>query len=377
MLRQTIKRSLAILALLVISVGAAGLVYIQASGSKLMSVQSGSMVPSFSRGDLVAVKKVPVAELKLGDVITFANPKNTKQTITHRIVKHEKGLLQTKGDANPSEDQPISSSYIVGRVDHVVPFLGYGIDLVKQPIGLILIIYVPALGIIIEELRKLAKYFKQQQPYMSLKLRERLEAQKRHLPWATAAKLTFAVIAASMLVIVPANAELQDTVSLSPNTLVVASTVPPEPTEPADIVFRRVTLNCSVNNTSQEAVEPSFMLFNTTRENLDLTGWHIDDNTGPIHTFAPGTVLKRQNVLDFDVIIPTTDPGGLQFAGDRLVLMDATNNPVDGLSWGSDTSQLNPSLPAMTDPTVLNRYSPTTDSNTAADWLFNPRRCNE
>src|SRR5687768_12979668 len=80
-----------------------GLSTLLASGSKLLSVQSGSMDPALKKGDLVSVVRTPTRDLRVGDVITFTSRENSKQTITHRIVSvtgDMQGRITTKGDAN-------------------------------------------------------------------------------------------------------------------------------------------------------------------------------------------------------------------------------------------------------------------------------------
>ncbi len=47
---------------------------------------------------------------------------------------------------------------------------------------------------------------------------------------------------------------------------------------------------------------------------------------------------------------------------------------VDGVSWGSDTSQ-SPALPALSLGTTIRRAPPRQDTNTAADWKIAPRVC--
>lgn len=135
------------------------------SGSKLLSVQSGSMEPTISKGDLVSVARTPTRDLRVGDVVTFSQE---GQMVTHRIVAltgDMSGRIVTKGDANDRADQAIVPSQLVGRVNRVVPYIGFGVDFIKQPLGLVLVVYVPALILIINEIRRLARYYKKQQPY--------------------------------------------------------------------------------------------------------------------------------------------------------------------------------------------------------------------
>lgn len=134
-----------------------------------LSVQTGSMEPNLSPGDLVLVKKAPVQEYQPGDVITFVNPVNREQTITHRIaessIKDDHGVFVTKGDANASADQPINEMLIVGEVVGSAPHLGRLIDFLHSWPGLILLIYMPALLIMGAEMRKLTAYYRSIKPY--------------------------------------------------------------------------------------------------------------------------------------------------------------------------------------------------------------------
>lgn len=153
--------------LIVASIGI-GLSVLLAGGSKLLSVQSGSMVPALNKGDLIAVHKTPARDLRVGDVVTYTNRDNPHETITHRIASiagDMQGRITTKGDANDVADKAVVPSQVIGRVEHRIPYAGYAVDFIKHPVGLVLIIYLPALFIIGYEIWHLAKYFKQTQPY--------------------------------------------------------------------------------------------------------------------------------------------------------------------------------------------------------------------
>jgi signal peptidase len=125
---------------------------------KVMVVQSGSMEPAIKTGGIVLVK--PIAEYKVGDVISFLNGKNRKQSITHRIaeIKEDKGrqVYVTKGDANEERDpEEILKRSITGKVLFTVPYLGYAINAAKKPFGFIAIIAIPAFIIIFDEAKKI------------------------------------------------------------------------------------------------------------------------------------------------------------------------------------------------------------------------------
>ena len=133
--------------------------YFQFTGSyQIKVVKSGSMEPAIKIGSLVVIK--PASAYREGDIVTFGRDTKTDIPTTHRIMasRAESGqlLYQVKGDANEEPDQrEISQREILGRVILTVPWLGFLLDFARQPLGFILLIVVPALLVIIDELRKI------------------------------------------------------------------------------------------------------------------------------------------------------------------------------------------------------------------------------
>ena len=121
---------------------------------KVLVVLSGSMEPTIKVGSIVTVK--PRQEYKIDDIITFNS--GGKTPTTHRIVdigeENEKTLYTVKGDANEEPDlKPVPKNSVIGKVLFSVPFLGYAVDFAKRPLGFVLLIWVPAIMIIWEEIR--------------------------------------------------------------------------------------------------------------------------------------------------------------------------------------------------------------------------------
>jgi signal peptidase I len=74
-------------------------------------ITSGSMTGAYDRGSIVFDEVVPVADLRVGDVITYTPPPQSGPSgmITHRIYSIGtdslgRPLFRTKGDANESPD---------------------------------------------------------------------------------------------------------------------------------------------------------------------------------------------------------------------------------------------------------------------------------
>ena len=133
-------------------------------GFELLVVKSGSMEPAIKTGSIVIDKSF--SDYNFGDIVTFRNKDNPKETTTHRLVsKQIKGsstLLTTKGDANDTADsEKITQDRIVGKVLVAIPYLGYIAAFARSLPGLIVIILIPATIIIYEEMKKIHHETKQ------------------------------------------------------------------------------------------------------------------------------------------------------------------------------------------------------------------------
>jgi signal peptidase I len=103
-----------------------------ALGYKPAAVYSGSMVPTLRVGSLAFDRSVPAASVRVGDVITFADPYVHGRIVTHRVIRifhTPKGLAyRTKGDANETRDPwTVRLPGQVGRLSFSVPYAGYAL----------------------------------------------------------------------------------------------------------------------------------------------------------------------------------------------------------------------------------------------------------
>jgi signal peptidase len=115
-------------------------------GWQRYAIVSGSMSGAYDKGSLVLDEVVPVADLKIGDVITYTPPAGD-HLITHRIAwigRDASGarVFRTKGDANPvadpwtfTLDRPEQARVRLG-----VPFAGYALmALAEREVRMVLI----------------------------------------------------------------------------------------------------------------------------------------------------------------------------------------------------------------------------------------------
>ncbi len=120
-------------------------------------VQSGSMEPAIKTGSVVFV--LPAENYKEGDIITFGAPASDTPT-SHRVVsvRAEGGTryYTTKGDANEDADpRDVPEGEVLGKVLFSIPFLGYVLVFAKTSLGFLLLVVLPALIVIGDEIRKM------------------------------------------------------------------------------------------------------------------------------------------------------------------------------------------------------------------------------
>jgi signal peptidase len=389
------------------------------NGAKFLSVQSGSMVPTFNRGDLVIDTPLggqALRQLAVGDVITYTNPAYLKgQPITHRLVQvgsfGNGNHFITKGDANTATDPPITAKNIVGKVTHSMPYVGYGFDFVRRPLGLALLIYLPALLIVAAEIRRLTAYYKDQEPYVAAGYQPAFEPMQPQLtPSRAYTGIKAGVIATiiALVVIVPTvQAALASKATLTPNT--ISTFVQANHLVIYQIGFGNgvsgacipggsgayiygsgsvvAGASCRIDHGSGASVgagvvsagggsggafigsgsslpaNQTVTIYNPTASSIKLAGYKLADNNG-VRVVGSGTVnTKSYFVYTWPVY------NGLSRNGDRMILRDATSSGIDSLSWGSDTSQLNPSVTVTAATSTLTRKAPGLDTNIATDWL--------
>lgn len=93
--------------------------YINIFGYTIMQVATGSMSNTLNIDDIVIVKITK--EVNENDIITY---EDNNSLITHRIIQKNGKKIITKGDANNSQDKPITKEDIVGKVIYIIPKVG-------------------------------------------------------------------------------------------------------------------------------------------------------------------------------------------------------------------------------------------------------------
>ena len=136
-------------------------------GYSLITVQSDSMKPEFSKGAMIIVKKATAeqrTQYKKGDVITYFDytPDGTSFIfVTHRVIKVEELAVTTYTTLGDNKEFDLTNGAgsrvfcndVLGEYTGVqIPFLGAALDFIKQPVGFGLFIILPLLAFFLYEL---------------------------------------------------------------------------------------------------------------------------------------------------------------------------------------------------------------------------------
>ena len=119
---------------------------------------TGSMEPTISPGDVVIDEQIAPTEAEVGDIITFRDPEQQSKMLTHRVVsvKPLRGgryAFVTQGDANNTQEHwRLPTDGQIGRVLYTVPWIGNIAVFGRTKPGMGLLIGVPLLLILAEEL---------------------------------------------------------------------------------------------------------------------------------------------------------------------------------------------------------------------------------
>lgn len=153
MLRRPRKLATALITLTCLGLGAVMLVP-AALGLHRYVIVSGSMTGTYDRGSLVYDERVRVGDLRVGDVITYAPPRDAHSSqalVTHRIVwagrdAAGRPAFRTKGDANAAPDpwRFTLTAPVQDRVVASLPYVGYAFAALSIREVRIVLIGIPA-----------------------------------------------------------------------------------------------------------------------------------------------------------------------------------------------------------------------------------------
>ena len=121
-------------------------------GFKAFIVTSDSMkATDFAAGDIVFCRKVDPKTLETGDIISFQSqdPASYGQVVTHKIreiktMSKDDLWFVTYGTTTGVDDEyPVLSTFILGKYEGRIPFVGRFFNFLRTPLGYALCIFLP------------------------------------------------------------------------------------------------------------------------------------------------------------------------------------------------------------------------------------------
>ena len=146
-----------------------GLQVIFGTANPFYVVSSGSMIPTLEVYDVIVVEgNTSFEDVKKGDIIVFYSPAKydlgEERVIVHRvesIISEDPKTIQTKGDANPramkNVDYPITEKIYLGKVEYIIPQVGYITQILQPPINYIIIAIIIGVMIVKQVYKKKQK----------------------------------------------------------------------------------------------------------------------------------------------------------------------------------------------------------------------------
>jgi signal peptidase len=112
---------------------------------------SDSMAGSIDRGSIAFERVVPVSDLRVGDVVTYAKPGADDDMVTHRIVSIDLDGIRTQGDADAAVDPWVlhPDSPTMSRVEFTIPWIGWAYLLLFRAQGWVLSVAAAALVVVL------------------------------------------------------------------------------------------------------------------------------------------------------------------------------------------------------------------------------------
>ena len=121
-----------------------------------MSPQEDSLPGGFDAGDMIIVKMCEPEEIETNDIITFVPDRAGTSFLTHRVVEvldhlnSTEGIyFVTRGDANNTNDNPISGDMMVGKKVSSIPRMGMCVEFIRDNYIILLVFSGAAIGFIL------------------------------------------------------------------------------------------------------------------------------------------------------------------------------------------------------------------------------------
>jgi signal peptidase len=359
---------------------------------KALVVRSGSMQPTIPVGSLVVVRK-NTSQYQIGDVVTF---QLGNVYVTHRIKSIQENQFQTQGDANNAPDtQLVSQTSVIGKVWISIPYIGKTLTFVKTPKGFSLLIILPAFIIVIQEVFAIGRELEKmklskkivQKKVLDMRVVpsqakiKKMEAKETKASRSRLSQALTMVIIVGLSTVSGTKAYFSDIAQSTNNTFSAAASF-------SHIVINELYYDvCTPASTCGTDPQNEWVeLYNPTSSAIVLTDWKLEDDNGT-DTLPSGTTIAAGSFLVITsevgtftfwpavpagqrVILGSSIGGNaLGGQGDKLLLRNPANTIIDGVSYGTDTSVLNPSVPDVARGHSIERDPDGKDTDSATDFV--------
>lgn len=131
--------------------GAAG-APVSVFGYQITSVHTADLEPSLAQGDAVIVDETPAKSIAVGEIVVYQSGTLTAvgQVVSTRSISGEPLFLVQPG-ANAAEDF-VTEDQLYGTASRYIPYIGYVMDFMDTPVGLVCCIGIPVLLVILIEI---------------------------------------------------------------------------------------------------------------------------------------------------------------------------------------------------------------------------------
>jgi signal peptidase len=120
-----------VLLILVLALALVVIVVPKLSGGTALTVLTQSMEPDFPPGTLIVIRPTPVADIRIGQVLTYQIESGKPAVVSHRVINRTIGsdgstTFSTRGDNNDVADpEPVQVAQVRGTLWYAVPWLGW------------------------------------------------------------------------------------------------------------------------------------------------------------------------------------------------------------------------------------------------------------
>lgn len=151
-------------------------------GYRIYTINDNTMANKYVINDVVLVKRVNVKKLNKKDNIAYYSFLEKNKVVFHKIIdiKNDKDLLfETKGINSLYVDPLVNNKKVIGKVVGVIPVVSIVNHILKNPIGFFLLIFLPLVIIILDQIFKTVKSINMENELIVLGMIEEKKKKKK------------------------------------------------------------------------------------------------------------------------------------------------------------------------------------------------------